>query len=246
MSIHQRERLPRYLPGWVKERVEVNVYLLNRFMQWAGAQIPAGARLLDAGSGEGRFRSLFEHTRYTGVDLTVGDEAWNYAGLDAVSDLVDLPFGQDTFDAAVCTQVLEHVPQPGRVLGEIARVLKPGGRLYLSAPQSWHQHQKPYDFYRYTSFGLRYLLENSGLQVESVRPLGGYFWYLSFQLQNMVYWTFSQRPKRWYTWPLRAGLGLVFQLAIPLALFYMDRLDPVKDETFGHVVVAVKPGAEAR
>ena len=87
MTIHQRERLPRRLPRWIRERVEVNVYLLNRFMRWAGSQVPAGARLLDAGSGEGRFRSLFEHTRYTGVDLAVGDQAWNYAGLDAVSDL---------------------------------------------------------------------------------------------------------------------------------------------------------------
>ena len=244
--MNQRERLPRFLPVWFKERIEVNVYELNRFMKLAGAQTSPAARVLDAGMGEGRFRSHFSHARYVGVDLAVGDVQWDYSKLDAITNLTQLPFETDSLDVAICTQVLEHVSEPKIVLAEIARVLQPGGRLYLSAPQSWHQHQKPYDYYRYTSFGLRYLLEQVGLQVESIEPLGGYFWFLSFQLQNIVYWTFSHSPRRrnWLTWPLRVAMGLVFQLILPGILFYLDGLDIVQDETFGHVCVAIKPANE--
>jgi hypothetical protein len=120
-------------------------------------------------------------------------------------------------------------------------VLKPGGIFFLSAPQSWHQHQKPHDYYRYTSFGLRYLVEESGMEIRSIEPMGGYFWFLSFQLQNINYWLFlsGMKGRRW-TWPLRALFGLTFQLILPLILFYLDPLDRVQDETFGHLCIAVK------
>jgi len=206
------------------------------------ASVPAGARVLDAGAGEGRYRPEFAHTRYVGVDLAVGDVAWSYHDLDAIGDLVRLPFGANTFDAALCTQVLEHVNEPYLVLQEIQRVLKPGGRLFLTAPQSWHQHQKPHDYYRYTSFGLRYLFEKAQLRAQSIQPMGGYFWYLSFQLQNINYWLFPRgtRGRKW-TWPLRAVFGVIFQLGFPLLLYYLDRLDRQKDETFGYLCVAIKP-----
>ena len=236
-------RLPTFLPSWLKERIEVNVIKLNRFMRQSGSRVSQDALVLDAGAGEGRFKSFFSHTRYVGIDLAIGDTEWDYSSLDAISNLEILPFPSNTFDAAVCTQVLEHVPEPQQVVNEISRVLKPGGTFFLSAPQSWHQHQKPHDYYRYTSFGLRYILEKSGLQVESIQPLGGYFWFLSFQLQNSVYWIFSFRDQkyRWITFPIRALMAVIFQIIAPLFLYYLDDLDPVKDETFGHVCVAVKP-----
>jgi SAM-dependent methyltransferase len=244
--VTQSERLPSFLPVWVRERIEVNVYKLKRFVRDAALHVPLDARVLDAGAGEGRFHRYFAHARYVGVDFADGDADWDYSGLDAIANLVRLPFRDAVFDVAVCTQVLEHVSEPLQVLCEIRRVLKPGGRLYLSAPQSWHQHQKPHDYYRYTSFGLRHLIERSGLQVESVQALGGYFWFLSFQLQNLVYWTFSHRSRRhrWLTWPLRAVLGFVFQLVLPLLLFYLDGLDRVQDETFGHACIAIRPADE--
>jgi SAM-dependent methyltransferase len=238
------ERLPRLMPAWIKERVEVNVFKLKRFVAAVAKVTPPTARVLDAGAGDGRFAGLFRHTRYVGVDLAVGDTRWDFSQLDALSDLTALPFAANQFDVVLCTQVLEHVREPRAVLVELQRVLQPGGRLYLSVPQSWHQHQKPHDYFRYTSFGLRYLFETSGLCVEKIEPMGGYFWFLSFQLQNINYWLFSQRPRgrTWFTWPLRAGLGFVFQLLVPLCLFYLDPLDKVQDETFGYLCTVAKPG----
>jgi len=236
------KRLPQWIPDVVRERVAVNVYHLKRLMAQAQQEIPPGSWVLDAGAGEGRFRSFFDHTCYVAVDLAVGDCSWDYSHLDVIADLSVLPLANHSFDAVLCTQVLEHVREPRQVLREIARVLKPGGRLYLAAPQSWHQHQKPYDFFRYTSFGLRYLLETSGLNVISLTPMGGYFWFLSFQLQTLNYWLFSQRRRHRYVWwPLKMTTAIVTQIVLPLLLFYLDRLDSKKDATLGYVCVATKP-----
>lgn len=243
LPARQPSRLPRFLPHWVQERINVHIYKLYRFVDSVGRELDENARLLDAGAGEGRFKASFARQRYVGVDLAVGSGAWDYSDLDTVADLAHLPFAAAAFDGVLCIQTLEHVPEPAGVLAELARVLRPGGRLYLSAPQSWHQHQKPHDYFRYTSFGLHYLLEKAGLRVEMMQPLGGYFWFLSFQLQNMIHWGVP-RPvagwKRACLWPLKAILGAIFQVALPLLLFYLDPLDRRQDETFGHICVAVK------
>lgn len=237
----RRNPLPRIFPTWFQERAEVDNFRLYEFMETAGQALDASARVLDAGAGEGKYREDFEHTHYFGVDLAVGDTTWDYSSLDAISGLESLCFGDRAFDVVLCTQVLEHVPEPFAVLNELHRVLKEDGQLFLSAPQSWHQHQKPYDYYRYTSFGLRYLLEKAGFEVVTLENMGGYFWFLSFQLQMINYWVFPKgMPGRVFTWPLRALFGLIFQLILPLLLFYLDRFDRIKDETFGYVCVARK------
>ena len=198
--------------------------------------------MLDAGAGEGRFKPEFQHTRYVGIDLAVGDVDWDYSDLDAVSNLVNMPFAENTFDLVLCNQVLEHVAEPSLVLEEITRILKPGGKMILSVPQSWHQHQKPHDYYRYTSFGVRYLIEKAGMYVDHLENMGGYFWFLSYRFQNINYWVFPRdMPGRRWTWPLRALNGLIFQIILPLILFYLDPLDRVQDETFGYICVGVKP-----
>jgi SAM-dependent methyltransferase len=241
MNKKHYSQLPAYIPQWIQKRVAVQVYKLYEFMAQAGQSTPASAYVLDAGAGEGRFKPEFAHTHYFGVDLAIGDDTWDYSNLDAISTLTSLPFADNTFDVALCNQVLEHVPEPYQVLAEIQRVLKPGGKLYFSAPQSWHQHQKPHDYYRYTSYGLTYLMQKAGFNIKVLEPLGGYFWFLSFQLHNINYWAFPKgMPGRIWTWPLRALFGLLFQLILPMILFYLDPLDRIKDETFGYVCVAEK------
>jgi SAM-dependent methyltransferase len=238
-----RKRQLELLPDWISKRIEVNRYESLRLLEQAQEQIAAGSRVLDAGSGEGQYKPYFAHTNYTGVDLAVGDVTWDYTGLDVVGDLSRLPFEDNAFDAAVCIQTMEHVNEPMRVTNEIGRVLKPGGRYYLSAPMSWHQHQKPHDFFRYTSFGFRHLLENSGMRVIEMRPMGGYFWFLSFNLQLLHYWLFPKPDKVWkrlLQMPFQLSLQFVFFLILPLFFYYLDRLDKVKDHTMGWVCIAEK------
>ena len=91
-----------------------------------GAGLPRGARVLDAGAGEGQYRRFFAAQRYCGIDLAVGDTAWDYSGLDAVADLTALPFRDGAFEAALNIVTLEHLREPARALAEIARTLRPG------------------------------------------------------------------------------------------------------------------------
>lgn len=243
MAKFTRRRKLGALPNWLRTRIEVNWYESQRLLEQARDQVPAGAMLLDAGSGEGRYKAYFDHTRYVGLDLAVGDDTWDYTGLDTVGNLRKLPFSESSFDAAVCVQTLEHVNDPFQVIGEIGRVLKPGGRFYLSAPQAWHQHQKPHDFFRYTSYGFNHLLEQSGMRILEIRPMGGYFWFLSFNLQMLHFWLFPPVKKRWQWWvqlPFQLAVQAIFFIALPLILFYLDRIDTVKDHTMGWVCIAEK------
>ena len=84
-----------------------------------------------------------------------------------------LPFGDRTFDGALCVEVLEHVADDGATLAEVARVLRPGGQLIVTVPFMFRYHPDPVDFRRYTPHGLRAMLERHGFEVDSVAGLGG-------------------------------------------------------------------------
>ncbi|MCB9978512.1 MAG: class I SAM-dependent methyltransferase [Rhodospirillales bacterium] len=82
---------------------------------------------------------------------------------DIVADVCDLSMMQaGSFDAVFMLEVLEHVKTPQAALDEIYRVLKPGGALFLSTPFIFPLHDEPYDFYRYTKYGLAHLLAAFG------------------------------------------------------------------------------------
>lgn len=136
--------------------------------------------MLDAGSGSGRYRGLFDRVTYESADFAQVDKS--YGEITYVCDLSDIPVEDDRYDLVVLTQVLEHLPEPGTVLRELWRVVKPGGRLWLSAPLFYFEHEAPFDFYRYTQYGLRHLLEDAGFEIERLEWLEGYFGTLSFQL----------------------------------------------------------------
>lgn len=194
------------------------------------AETPAGALVLDAGAGQGTHRGYFVRQRYYGLDMGVGDASWDYSRLDVLGDLQKLPFATGVFDAAINIVTLEHVREPARVLEEIARVLKPGGRLLLVAPQEWEEHQQPHDYFRYTRYGLQYLLERAGFQEICLEPVGGFFRLLSRRLLNAL--QFFPGP-----WMLLAAV--VFTppaLLLPL----LDGLDRRKNFTLGYICFARK------
>jgi SAM-dependent methyltransferase len=237
-----RQRQLAWMSRWLRDRLDLHHTRINDLLQRAAQDARPGQRLLDAGAGEGRYRAYFSHLTYTGIDLAVGDANWDYSGLDVVGDLAALPFGDAAFDAAICLEVLEHLPEPSLALKELHRTLRPGGRLYFSVPMSWHQHQKPHDYYRYTSFGLQYLLDQAGFEVEQLRPTGGYFWFLSIQFQMLSVWVFPSQQSRWQRLallPIKAVVQAIFFVLLPLICYYLDRLDHHKDQTMAWTGVAV-------
>lgn len=143
----------------------------------------ASMLVLDAGAGNGPYRSLFDHATYESADFAQLKSA--YTDLTYVCDLADIPVEEARFDRVVFNQVLEHIPDPRLVLAELHRVLKPGGEIICTCPLFYEEHQKPYDFYRYTQFGLRLLFEEAGFEVHKVRWLEGYFGTVSYQFHQM-------------------------------------------------------------
>lgn len=221
----------RLLPGWLRRYVYSFEAMIEAAVGALAACLPEGARVLDAGAGEGQYACYFERQRYTGVDLGVGDAAWNYGHLDALADLTALPFRDATFHAAVNIVTLEHVREPLAALREVARVLKPGGVLLLIAPHEWEVHQSPHDYYRYTRHGLQYLLQESGLRLEDIAPAGGYFRLLSRRLLAGL---------QFFPALLKLPAALVF---IPLGFFLplLDGLDRNQNFTLGYRCLARKP-----
>ena len=208
------ERVQRYVLDF-EARIE------DALRKFAG-ELPAGARLLDAGAGEAQYACLFRDFRYVAVDLGIGDETWGYDALDAVAALERLPFPDNTFDAALNIVTLEHVREPKAVLAEIARVLRPGGRLLLVTPFEWEEHQQPHDYYRYTQYSLNYLLQECGLLPDAIIPAGGLFRLLSRRLFNAA-----------QTTPLASPVLIPLALLAPL-------LDKPANITLGYITTAHK------
>lgn len=221
------EALRGLIPAWLRRHVLHFESAIDDSVLAFSNALPEGARVLDAGAGESVHARFFKRQRYIGVDLGIGDAAWNYGKLDALADLSSLPFTGGAFDACLNIVTLEHVREPGRVLSEIGRVLAPGGRLLLVAPHEWEVHQSPHDYFRYTRHGLAYLLENAGFTDLDIRPVGGYFRLLSRLLGGLQFFH-----------------GLWFLVAVPflappaLLLPLFDSLDRNKDFTLGYICTA--------
>jgi SAM-dependent methyltransferase len=157
---------------------------LERVVRRFADRTPPGTLVLDAGAGTGVYRRLFTHTRYESADFA--KLSTRYTPLDYVCDLSSLPVEDERFGAVLCTQVFEHLPEPGAVARELFRVLEPGGELVCSAPFAYREHQQPYDFYRYTRYGLRHVFEAAGFEVDRVVWLEGFFGTIAYQLDAIA------------------------------------------------------------
>jgi SAM-dependent methyltransferase len=232
--------------------------LIDRFVKRAAAEMPPRSRVLDAGAGECMYAPAFAHCRYVACDRAIGDAAWDYGSLDVVADVAWLPFGRAVFDAVLCTQTLEHVGEPAAVLRAAAAVLKPGGKLYLSVPFLGDPiHQEPYDFFRYTPYGLRHLIEAAGLTPLSVSPVGGALFLICCDLWwcAIVYRSRSRRAASDTATLRRAAHRLLGAAMLLLARFCTMLIMTLRQTntasghfTYGYTVVAEKrqcPQAES-
>lgn len=184
------------------------------------AALPAGGRILDAGAGELANKAFCAHLEYVSQDLCryegTGDDkglqtgSWDTGGVDLVCDVTAVPEGDGSFDAILCSEVLEHLPEPVAALEEFARLLRPGGRLILTAPFCSLTHFAPYHYG--TGFS-RYFYEHHlgrlGFRVDELLPNGNYFEYLAQELRRL-----SSVTDRYCAGPL----SLVGRLAVKVLL----------------------------
>jgi len=129
-----------------------------------------GGRVLDIGCGAQPYRSYLRECReYIGMDINAEIKP------DVIGDIKEIPFSEGYFDGVLCAEVLEHLAEPEIGIKEINRVLKKGGYLYLTVPQEWCLHYEPYDYFRFTKYGIRYLLEKSEFEISAIERIGGVF-----------------------------------------------------------------------
>lgn len=207
----------------------LNPFFLARRSLWravSGAARQLRGRLLDVGCGSKPYRSLFAVESYTGLDID-SPLSRQRAVADFYYDGSRFPFEDRSFDSVLCNQVLEHVFNPDEFLAEIRRVLAPGGRLLLTVPFVWDEHEQPWDYARYSSFGLRALLERNGLRViEQQKLLADAS--LLFQLAN----AYLFKVIRTSSIPLNLVITAPFMAPISAAGWLLGKLLPGNGDLF--------------
>lgn len=206
-----------------------HLWIVNRT---SSAKIQAALRqhahgvCLDLGCGLKPFESLIrtQVTQYVAMDIEPRSK------IHVLGDALSLPFRPSSFDTLLCSEVLEHLDNPIVALREMHNALKPSGSLILSTPFLYPVHEAPRDYLRFTRFGLRTFLAQSGFDVVSIDSSGGYW--VTLCLLIVLY------LEKVYSIPLLkyAAMGAVGLLQ-PLFLF-LDRLNPLDRFAYDHVVVA--------
>lgn len=221
-------------------------WYVTRFVKSVAKSLPIGSSVLDAGAGESVYKKFFAQCDYKAIDLAVGESRWNYANLDYVGPLHDMPIENEKFDAVLCTQVLEHLEWPRESAREMYRVLKVGGTLYMTVPMAQNEHQIPYDFFRYTSYGIHSICRHAGFRDVEITPFGGLWVRWAYELPRGLSiipssGLRSQNPNMLgiLLLPIKViATGIVRLLQIMFLL--LDRFDRDKSDPFGWACVAKK------
>lgn len=178
--------------------------------QWM-ARLPNELCVLDVGCGKRPYSPLYtpKARHVVGVDVPYSQIAEQ--NLESYADAQHLPFRRESFDLILCTEVLEHVPEPAQALSEMERVITPQGHIILTTPFLVPEHDIPYDFYRYTRYGLRHLLEQQGFHILMIAEKGDLlgvsvaavvryqlkFWHIISKITHLPFWATARNPFVW-------------------------------------------------
>ena len=233
-----------------------NQYERDRWMHKRAGELSEGLHVLDVGAGSCPYRSFFSHCIYKTQDFSTlpKDQLTGHAGygkIDYVSDILSIPVADESFDVIVCTEVLEHVPEPILALQEFSRILKPGGKLLLTAPLGSGIHQEPYHYYGgYTPYWYRKFLAESGFNNIEIKANGGFFKH--FAQESIRFVKMSAPWKMVAGRPWQIGWTFIWVILIPLMLFVIPVICHSLDSKFGKThfftvgyhVTAIKAGSE--
>jgi SAM-dependent methyltransferase len=148
--------------------------------------LPSKSLILDAGAGELKNKKLCSHLEYVSQDFGEYDGGgdgkglqtgkWDTNSIDIICDITEIPRPDHSFDAILCSEVLEHLPDPVLAIKEFSRLLKPGGKLILTAPFASLVHFAPYHFCTgFSKYWYEYHLPNFGFQIQELTPNGDWF-----------------------------------------------------------------------
>ena len=191
-------------------------------------KIPSGKKILDAGAGELQYKKLCSHLKYTSQDFGQYDgkgnekglqtKKWNNSKLDIISDIIKIPVKDNSFDVIMCIEVFEHIPEPVKAIKEFARILRPEGKLIITAPFCSLTHFAPYYFANgYSKYWYEKVLKENNFIINEIKYNGNFFEYLAQEIRRIPY-----MEKR-YT-KLDLSKRLLLKLSFFLILNLLDKL----------------------
>ena len=228
---------------YIADRLDPINFCIKSFLERESIKIKPNEKVLDVGAGWCAYKQYFSHAKYESTDVS-----WNHPKLKCphsfLANADNIPVKDNTYDVIVNTQVLEHVEYPQKVINEFFRILKPGGKLLLTAPQGWGIHMAPYHYYNFTIFGLRSLFKNSKFREISIETQGGIFWYLSNRMKTLPNYVREQYQINNLLFSLFANFffivtSSIFHILIPFLFFFLDYIDKKRDYTLGYNCVCM-------
>lgn len=230
-----------------RRAININQEVTDEFiLKTVRSEIKPGSRILDAGAGTVRYKEHFSDCEYLTQDFMSYEDPegeFRYGKIDYISDIVDIPVEDKSFDAVICTEVLEHIPRPDLAIKEFSRILSPGGRLYMTAPLGSVVHQYPHHYYGgfspswYTLF-----LQKYGFTDIDVTPKKGFFALYASQTTRACLFILQSKK---LAHRFLAPFALCALVALPIFLLKLDKhgsasVDPSAEFTIGYMVRAVK------
>ncbi len=161
-------------PGFISIFINPFYFIRKRLFAAIRKNAPVlKERILDLGCGSKPYKHLFVNAKeYIGIDIENPSHDHSKEDVDMYYDGKNIPFNNQYFDGIFCSEVLEHVFNPDEIFKEMRRVLKDNGNLLITTPFSWDEHEAPNDYGRYTSFGIKYLLEKNGFEINYFQKTG--------------------------------------------------------------------------
>lgn len=210
-------------------------------------QIPKGSRILDAGAGEHQYKKYCRHLRYVSQDFAQYDPSslkaglqqpkWEYGKLDIISDISAIPKPDQSFDVILCTEVLEHIPDPFRTLKEFSRLLRKGGQLIMTVPFASGTHFAPYHYFTgLNRYFYELYLPKYGFKIVELKRNGNFFEYVGQELHRLDFMTEKYKA---------GSLTPSEQTAVVAVLQALQRLSRRSRDTgeflsFGYFIRAIK------
>lgn len=192
----RREKKALYMDGKLKKflkkffSIKDNKFYRDNWVENQLNKLPHGSRILDSGCGEQIYKKYCQHLEYLAQDFGQYDgigtgkglqvKEFSYGHLNYTGNCWQIDENDESFDAILCTEVLEHIPYPHETIKEFSRLLKPEGKLILTAPFSSLPHMEPYHYYSGFSVGFyQHFCAEYGLEIEEIDRNGNAFAFVS-------------------------------------------------------------------
>ncbi|MAG07426.1 hypothetical protein CMI46_01260 [Candidatus Pacearchaeota archaeon] len=217
-------KIERPLRVWTNPKLTDDIYLhfsevLRGIKKYAHK---INGTVLDIGAGKSPYRKFFKNTTKH-IKLDNHD----YPGIDIIADITKkIPLKSESIDSVVCIQVLEHINKPEKPIKEIHRILKKGGCCLLTTHMAAPLHGEPYDYYRFTKYGLKDLFKD--FKHVEITPNGG----AVLSIMQLINWGFSEKVPKLISLPLIYSINLIGKT--------MDKLIYSDVFTLNYSVFAVK------